>query len=154
MRGSDWLARSCPFANWRHVEIAANIVVSETRIASACYLALFNGADIIIAFKGFISKALEKMATAKKKPENEEGSEAKPAKKKRTTTGNVVMSSAVAGALVSVGVWIAQDFFDVKVPAQMAAPLATVVLWLATIGRVIALGIAAIVITVWELFHP
>jgi hypothetical protein len=83
------------------------------------------------------------------KPKETESKVAKSKEKKNggrraPSVGGVVMTFAVASAFVSVGIWIAQDFFGVKVPAQLAAPLATILVWIVGIGRAIAIAIAAI----------
>jgi hypothetical protein len=46
----------------------------------------------------------------------------------------IIYAGGFAGAVVTVGIWAAQTFLDVEIPAMLAAPLTTIV---ATIGAVI-----------------
>jgi uncharacterized membrane protein len=62
------------------------------------------------------------------------------------------MTSAVASAFVSVGLWIAEDFFHVTIPAHLAPPLATIVVYLAAVGRVIGIAIIGFLTFLWNLF--
>jgi hypothetical protein len=54
------------------------------------------------------------------------------------------MTTGVASAFVSVGLWIAEDFFNLNIPAHLAPPLALIVIYLANVGRVIGVAILAI----------
>ena len=88
-----------------------------------------------------------KIAMAKKPQNYSDGDtdDAQKPKQARSRATNVVMGMAAASAFVSVGAWIAQDFYHVNVPAHLTPALATLVLWLANIGRTIALAIVALI---------
>jgi hypothetical protein len=77
----------------------------------------------------------------------------KPTKHQRANVpivGNVVMTSAIASAFVSVGLWIAEDFFHLNIPAHLAPPLATILVLIAGVARVLVLGIVGLVIFLWN----
>jgi hypothetical protein len=42
--------------------------------------------------------------------------------------GGSVGTLAFAGAFVTVGVWVARRFFKIEIPAELAAPLTTIVI--------------------------
>jgi hypothetical protein len=81
----------------------------------------------------------------RKQPRN--GSDDNAVRGKRASqTGNLVMTSAIASAFVSVGLWIAEDFYHLNIPAHLAPPLATIVVFLAGVGRIVAVGIVGLVV--------
>jgi hypothetical protein len=61
--------------------------------------------------------------------------------------GNIMITAGVAGALVSVGVWVAAEFWHINIPAQLAPPLTTIVTWLSYVGRAIII----VLMEIWNL---
>jgi hypothetical protein len=78
-------------------------------------------------------------------------SKAQKRKVQGSRTGQVFMTTVVATSFVSVGIWIAQTFFKIDVPAHLAPSLAVIVIWLADFGKVIAYAIGGIFILLFKL---
>jgi hypothetical protein len=54
---------------------------------------------------------------------------------------SIVMTSAVVGAFLSVGLWIAEDIYHVNIPAYLAPPLATIMVFLVGVSRIAVIAI-------------
>jgi hypothetical protein len=84
------------------------------------------------------------MAKKRQNSSDDDTDDAQKPKQDRSRTASVVMGMAVASAFVSVGAWIAHDFYNINVPAHLTPALATLFLWLANVGRAIAVALFAL----------
>jgi hypothetical protein len=61
-----------------------------------------------------------------------------------------LFGSALAGALVTVGVWAAKEFWGIDIPAHVASALTTI----GTVIGVVIEELVAIIVAIIKVWHP